>query len=86
LTPRVVPLFRRKQREDEQDVSNVLYVRLAGDGGIFAVRGDTGAQAWIPRWLLEEDRPSAHVCRPSAAPVTVAAAADARVGGRQQGF
>jgi hypothetical protein len=50
-----VPLLRRKQREDEQDVSNVLYVHLAGDGGIFAVRGDTGAQAWIPRWLLEEE-------------------------------
>jgi hypothetical protein len=50
-----VPLFRRKQGEDEQDVSNVLYVHLAGDGGIFAVRGDTGAQAWIPWWLLEEE-------------------------------
>jgi hypothetical protein len=50
-----VPLLRRKQREDEQDVSNVLYVHLAGDGGIFAVRGDTGAQAWIPRRLLEEE-------------------------------
>lgn len=34
---------------------NVLDVHLAGDGGIFAVRGDTGAQAWIPRWLLEEE-------------------------------
>jgi ankyrin repeat protein len=50
-----VPLFRRKQGEDEQDVSNVLYVHLASDGGIFAVRGDTGAQAWIARWLLEEE-------------------------------
>jgi ankyrin repeat protein len=50
-----VPLFRRKQTEDEQDVGNVLYVHLARDGGIFAVRGDTGAQAWIPRWLLEEE-------------------------------
>jgi len=50
-----VPLFRRKPPENEQDVSNVLYVHLAGDGGIFAVRGDTGAQAWIPRWLLEEE-------------------------------
>jgi hypothetical protein len=48
-----VPLFRRKQ-EDDQDVSNVLYVHLASDGGIFAVRGDTGAQASIPRWLLEQ--------------------------------
>jgi hypothetical protein len=51
---RAVPLFRRKQKDDE-DVSNVLYVHLAGDGGIFAVRGDTGAEAWIPRWLLEEE-------------------------------
>lgn len=50
-----MPLFRRKRPEDEQDVSNVLYVHLVGDGGIFAVRGDTGAQAWIPRWLLEEE-------------------------------
>jgi ankyrin repeat protein len=50
-----VRLFRRKEREDEQDVSNVLYVHLASDGGIFAVRGDTGAEAWIPRWLLEEE-------------------------------
>jgi hypothetical protein len=50
-----VRLFRRKEREDEQDVSNVFYVHLAGDGGIFAVRGDTGAEAWIPRWLLEEE-------------------------------
>jgi Ankyrin repeats (3 copies) len=49
-----VPLFRRKQKDDE-DVSNVLYVHLAGDGGIFALRGDTGAEAWIPRWLLEEE-------------------------------
>jgi Ankyrin repeats (many copies)/Ankyrin repeat len=49
-----VPLFRRK-REEERDVSNVLYVHLARDGGIFAVRGDTGAQAWIPRWRLEEE-------------------------------
>jgi hypothetical protein len=50
-----VSLFRRKGPEDERDVSNVLYVHLAHDGGIFAVRGDTGAQAWIPRWLLEEE-------------------------------
>jgi ankyrin repeat protein len=50
-----VTLFRRKRQDDDQDVSNVLYVHLAKDGGIFAVRGDTGAQAWIPRWLLEEE-------------------------------
>ena len=50
-----MPLFRRKQQEDEQDVSSVLYVHLAGDGGIFAVRGNTGAQGWIPRWLLDEE-------------------------------
>lgn len=49
-----MPLFRRK-REDDRDVANVLYVHLARDGGIFAVRGDTGAQAWIPRWRLEEE-------------------------------
>lgn len=50
-----MPLFRRKQPEDEEDVANVLYVHLARDGGIFAIRGDTGAQAWIPRRLLEEE-------------------------------
>jgi Ankyrin repeats (many copies) len=50
-----VTLFRRKRHDDDRDVSNVLYVHLAKDGGIFAVRGDTGAQAWIPRWLLEEE-------------------------------
>ena len=49
-----MPLFRRK-REDDRDVANVLYVHLGRDGGIFAVRGDTGAQAWIPRWRLEEE-------------------------------
>jgi hypothetical protein len=49
-----LPLFRRR-RDAAPEVDDVLYVHLADDGGIFAVRGDTGAEAWISQGLLREE-------------------------------
>ena len=35
------------------EAENALYVHLAEDGGIFAVWGDTGRQAWITEGTLD---------------------------------
>jgi hypothetical protein len=35
------------------EAENALYVHLADDGGIFAVWGDTGRQAWITEGMLD---------------------------------
>lgn len=39
----------------EERIDNVLYVHLANDGGIFAIWGDTGEEAWITRQRLRQE-------------------------------
>ena len=39
----------------EADPANALYVHLALDGGILAIRGDTGEQLWVDREGLHRE-------------------------------